>query len=285
MAIPVNAGYLPKTGRPKTGWSSVHQASVTGKQACLVISSTFDCYLCPMTTVEEVKDFILNGHKHYIPHLSLDCAIFGYHHQQLKILLVKWAGLRGWGLPGGYIRHEEPLSAAANRVLEERTGIQDLFLQQFYTFGDSPYRVHRQPISDMVRSTSLPITIPEDNWLLGRQLSVGYYALVDYEQVSVKTDIFAEEYRWWDLSELPPLLFDHNDMVTKALETIRLQLYHQPIGANLLPAKFTLPEIQVLYETLLGKSLDRRNFPKKLFALGLLNKLDEQRRIEIGRAH
>jgi 8-oxo-dGTP diphosphatase len=232
-----------------------------------------------MTTVEEVKDFILNGHKHYIPHLSLDCAIFGYHHQQLKILLVKWAGLNGWGLPGGYIRNEESLSAAANRILEERTGIRNLFLQQFYTFGDSPYRVHNLAVSDMVRSANLPVSIPEDNWLLGRQLSVGYYALVDYEQVSVNTDILAEEYRWWDIDQIPTLLFDHNDMVTKALETIRLQLYHQPIGANLLPPKFTLPEIQVLYETLLGKSLDRRNFPKKLFALGLLNKLDEQRRI------
>jgi 8-oxo-dGTP diphosphatase len=89
----------------------------------------------------------------------------------------------------------------------------------------------------------------------------------------------AEEYRWWDIDQIPRLLFGHNDMVAKALETIRLQLYHQPIGANLLPPKFTLPEIHGLYETLLGKSLDRRNFPKKLFALGLLNKLHEQRPI------
>lgn len=232
-----------------------------------------------MNSIEEVIDFVHNGHKLYIPHLSLDCAIFGYHDQQLKILLVKWAGLAGWGLPGGFIRNEEPLSEAATRILAERTGIQNLFLQQFHTFGDSPYRVRSRTQSEFLPTIDFPVPIPEDNWLLGRQLSVGYYALVDYRQVTIKTDMLAEQYRWWDLADIPMLLFDHNDMVEKALETIRLQLYHQPIGARLLPPKFTLPEIHVLYETLLGKTLDRRNFPKKLFALGLLNKLNEQRHI------
>ncbi len=232
-----------------------------------------------MNTIEEAIDFILNGHKTYVPHFSLDCAIFGYHDQQLKILLVKWAGLEGWGLPGGFIRHEEPLYEAANRILAERTGIQNLFLQQFYTFGDSPYRIRGRSRSDLIKATGATINIPEDNWLLGRKLSVGYYALVDYRQVTIQTDIFAEAYQWWDLSEIPALLFDHNDVVEKALETIRLQVYHKPIGANLLPPKFTLPEILVLYETLLGKALDRRNFPSKLLSLGLLNKLDEKRPI------
>lgn len=235
-----------------------------------------------MTTIEEAIDFILHGYTRYVPHISLDCVIFGYHDQQLKILLVKWAQQPGWSLPGGYIRHEEPISAAANRILEERTGIQNLFLQQFYTFGDSPYRSHNRTVADLERLTQpdvLGITIPADNWLLGRQFSVGYYALVDYQQVNIQMDLFTEEFRWWDIDQLPELLFDHNDMVRKALETIRLNLYHQPIGLSLLPATFTLPEILTLYETLLGVSLDRRNFPKKLMALGLLNKLDERRAI------
>ena len=232
-----------------------------------------------MTSIDEATDLILNGHKHYMPNLALDCAIFGYHDQRLKILLVKWVGLQGWGLPGGFIKHEERLSEAAHRILNDRTGLKDLFLQQFHLFGDTPYRLHNRTNTDLFKLTGFDLDIPADNWLLGRHLSVGYYALVDYERVTIRTDFFAEEYRWWDIGEVPTLLFDHNDMVDKALAAIRLQLYHQPIGANLLPAKFTLPEIQVLYETLLGKTLDRRNFPKKLFALGLLNKLDEQRHI------
>jgi 8-oxo-dGTP diphosphatase len=235
-----------------------------------------------MTEIEAAIDFILNGHEQYMPYLSLDCAILGYHEQQLKILLVRYPSLEQWGLPGGYIRHEEPLGTAANRILEQTTGLKNLFLQQFHTFGDTPYRVHNRTIQDleqMVQSDLLGITIPKDNWLLGRQISVGYYALVNFHEVTVRTDTFFEEYRWWDIDQVPELLFDHNDMISKALQTIRLQLYHQPIGASLLPQKFTLPEIHFLYETLLGKELDRRNFPKKLFALGLLKKLDERRHI------
>jgi len=232
-----------------------------------------------MKTTDEVIEFVLHGGQRYLPHLTIDCAILGYHGQQLKILLVKLHGSDGWGLPGGFIRKDERFGDAANRILAERTGITDLFLQQFHTFGDSPYRRREQRAEDLQQLVGDWITIREDNWLLGRQISIGYYALVDYERVIVQTDLIVEDYSWWDIATLPELLYDHNDMVDKALETIRLQLYHQPIGASLLPDHFTLPEIHVLYETLLGKTLDRRNFPRKLFALGLLNKLDEQRSI------
>lgn len=123
------------------------------------------------------------------------------------------------------------------------------------------------------------VVVDEGNWLLERTLSIGYFALVDYNKVSVKTDFVTGEYQWSDVNEMPTLLFDHNDMVEKALVTLRLQMYHQPIGISLLPEKFTLPEIHALYETILGKELDRRNFPKMLLALGLIKKLNEQRHI------
>jgi len=237
-----------------------------------------------MKTADDIIDFILHGGEQYLPHLTIDSAIFGYHAQQLKILLVKLHGEDGWGLPGGFVKKQETFREAAGRILAERTGIENLFLQQFYAFGDSPYRRREQTVADLQKKVGPWLTITDDNWLLGRQISIGYYALVDFEQVSVQTDLLVEDYRWWDIQDLPHLLYDHNDMVNKALETIRLQLYHQPIGANLLPDKFTLPEIHILYETLLGKSLDRRNFPRKLFSLGLLNKLDQQRPIGPHRA-
>lgn len=232
-----------------------------------------------MNSEEEVNDFVRNGHRHYLPHLSVDSVIFGYHDQQLRILLLNWKGVNGWGLPGGFIRRREPLSAAAHRIVQERTGLADLFLQQFHLFGDSPYRLRERSAREFKEKYSLEIDADEDNWLFERTLSVGYFALVDYSKVSVTTDFFTQACQWWDVNEIPPLLFDHNDAVEKALTTLRLQLYHQPIGYSLLPEKFTLPEIHTLYETILGRELDRRNFPKKLVALGLIKKLAEQRSI------
>ncbi len=232
-----------------------------------------------MNSLEEVEDFVRKGRQHYLPHLSVDSVIFGYHDQQLRILLLNWIGLNGWGLPGGFIQRREPLSQAAQRIVQERTGLDDLFLQQFYLFGDSPYRLQERSVGEFTKKYGLPVDADEGNWLFERTLSVGYFALVDYSKVSVRLDFFTDAYQWWDVHDIPPLLFDQHEVVEKALATLRLQLYHQPIGYNLLPEKFTLPEIHALYETILGKALDGRNFAKKLITLGLIRKLDEQRSI------
>jgi ADP-ribose pyrophosphatase YjhB (NUDIX family) len=236
-----------------------------------------------MNSEEEVKDFVKNGHTQYLPHISIDSVIFGYHNQQLKILLLKWKAYDdGWGLPGGFIKRREPLSKAAHRILEERTGLSDLFLQQFHLFGDSPYRVRERSPQEFREKFGLEVD--DNNWLFERTLAIGYFALVDYSQVVVNIDFFTEDYHWWDVDDIPVLLFDHNEVVEKALLTLRLQIYHQPIGYNLLPEKFTLPEIHTLYETILGKELDQRNFCKKLLTLGLIKKLDERRNIGPHRA-
>jgi ADP-ribose pyrophosphatase YjhB (NUDIX family) len=235
-----------------------------------------------MNSLKEVKNFVHNGQKEYLPHISIDSVIFGYNNQQLKILLLKWKGLDGWGLPGGFIKRQEPLSEAANRILQEKTSLSNLFLQQFGVFGDSPYRVKGRNPKDYREKFGLEVD--EDNWLLERTLSIGYFALVDYSKVNVRTDFFTEDYHWCDVNEVPELLFDQNEVVEKALLTLRLQIYHQPIGFNLLPEKFTLPEIHTLYETILGKELDQRNFCKKLLTLGLIKKLEERRNIGPHRA-
>ena len=154
----------------------------------------------------------------------------------------------------------EPLSSAANRILKERTALDNVFLQQFYTFGDSQFRSQKHKYS----------LLPKDNWLSERTLSIGYYALVNFSRVTVEEDILTEQYVWEDIKKIPRLLFDHNEMLESALRHIKINLHHQPIGINLLENKFTLPEIQSLYETILGKKLDRRNFPKKLMSLGLI---------------
>jgi 8-oxo-dGTP diphosphatase len=222
-----------------------------------------------MKTESEINEFIANGHKTYLPHLTIDCVIFGYHEQQLKILLAKWKGLTGYSLPGGFIGRTETLSVAAHRILKERTSLDKVFLQQFHTFGDSAFRSqdHKYP------------QLPKDSWLQDRTLSIGYYALVEYSRVKVEEDILTEKYVWEDIEKIPALLFDHNEMLEKAWHHMRINLYHQPIGYNLLEKKFTLPEIQSLYETILGKPLDRRNFPKKLMSLGLIKDTNQVRSI------
>ncbi len=230
-----------------------------------------------MNSQNEVRDFIEDGHAVYLRHLSIDSVIFGYHEQQLKVLLLKWKGGL-WTLAGGFIRRDEPLQEAATRILYERTGLADLFLHQFKIFGE-PGRSVRTVEEIKNLEEICKATVPQSHWLLDRTLSIGYYAVTEYSKVTPHPDFFSESCQWWDVEELPPLIFDHRLITQEALKALRVNIYHQPIGFNLLPEKFTLPEIHELYETILGKKLDRRNFPKKLLSLGIIKKLAERRKI------
>ena len=226
----------------------------------------------------EVEDFIKNGHRRYLPHVSIDCAIFGYHKQQLKLLLIKNKLIQGWCLPGGYIKRTEKLVEAANRIVKERTSIDNLFLQQFKTFGD-PNRSRYKEFDQDYFFKATGLRIGSDNWLIDHTISIGFYAITDFSLTIPEPDVMSEECAWFDVTKLPKLEFDHDEMVTEALHTLRVQLYHAPIGYTMLPKKFTLGEIHALYQTLLGKKLDVSNFSKKLIALGLLKKLGEKRSI------
>ncbi|MEJ0103986.1 MAG: NUDIX domain-containing protein [Bacteroidota bacterium] len=230
-----------------------------------------------MKSQKELKEFIQVGHRTHIPNISIDCTIFGYHERKLKVLLLNWKTLEGWSLPGGRVLRSEALQQSATRILFERTGLNEIFLNQFHTFGDSAFRLKRFEYTQAL--SKFNIDFGEDNWLLDRTLSIGFYALVEYSLVNPQPDIFTEECRWWDVHEVPDLLFDHNEMIEKAFRTLQQEIYYQPVGYNLLPGKFTLPEIHDLYETILEKKLDRRNFPKKLISSGIIKKLKEQKNI------
>jgi 8-oxo-dGTP diphosphatase len=227
-----------------------------------------------MVKFESVTDFRLNGGKYFMPCVSIDCVIFGFHDNQLKVLLLKIANLNGWGLPAGFIYNEEHIDAAAKRILCERTGLQDIFLQQFYVFGD-PDRC-KENITKIAFENSR-IDAPEDNWLLKRFLTIGYYALVDYKAVNASPDFFSEDFDWHDIHNLPRLAMDHNAIVEQALITLRIHLRYQPVGYNLLPEKFTMPELQKLYETILDQKLDRRNFQRKMLSYEILRRLKQRR--------
>ena len=209
----------------------------------------------------------------FLNHLSLDCVVFGFHDSQLKVLLLRMKRTKDWALPGGFVKPDETFEVAASRVLKERTGLGDIFLKQFKIFSD-PLRSQNNPtVSDLADE--------KDNacfeWFHQRFISVGFYALVDFSKAEPTPDFFSDQCSWKALDEVDSLMLDHTQILTKALETLRLQLNYQPIGYNLLSDKFTMPELQRLYETILGKELDRRNFQRRMLSYGILNKLEERK--------
>lgn len=211
----------------------------------------------------------------YLDHISLDCVIFGFHRNELKVLLLKLKEFELYALPGGFLRKDETLEDAAGRVLKERTGLGNIFLKQFRVFSD----VNR---SEGNPATRLLEKEGADNLLLEffhkRFITVGFFALVDFTKVNPTPDRISDTCEWKEVKVKESLILDHAWIIQKALEELRTQLRHQPVGYNLLPEKFTMPELQKLYETILGKELDRRNFQRKILSYNILDRLDETRR-------
>jgi 8-oxo-dGTP diphosphatase len=222
-----------------------------------------------------LSEFFEKGDQFYIPQLSIDCVIFGFHEGELKVLLLQWKDSKRWCLPGGFILKEEHIDNAAVRILQNRTGLKNIYLQQFHTFGD-PVRERKK------HGVSQPADVRGKSWLMQRFITVGYWALVEFSKVNPTADDFSLECKWWDINKIPSLILDHNEILDKALSSLRMHIHDYPVGKDLLPQKFTMPELQTLYETILGKKLDRRNFQKKMLSLGILDRLKERKQ---GGAH
>ena len=189
------------------------------------------------------------------PSLTVDCVVFGLDEEDLKVLLIRrdlkpFAGK--WALPGGFVKMDETLDAAARRELKEETGVEDARLEQLYTFG----ALHRDPRD--------------------RVVTVAYYALIPSGRV-LKSGSDASAAEWRDTDDLPKLAFDHDKIVAYALERLRNKLEYTTAGFKLLPEQFTLSELQAVYEAILGKKLDKRNFRKKLELLKVLKPLSAWR--------
>jgi len=196
------------------------------------------------------------------PAVTVDCVVFGLDQDQiLKVMLIKrnippFEGK--WALPGGFIHLEESLEEAAMRELQEETGIKEIFLEQLYTFGS----VNRDPRD--------------------RVITVSYYALINLTEQKIKATTDAREAQWFSINNIPKLAFDHDQILDTALKRLQGKLRYEPIGFELLPTKFTLSQLQKLYETVLGKNLDKRNFRRKILKMELLIPLKEK---QIGVAH
>lgn len=188
------------------------------------------------------------------PSVTVDCVVFGFDEDDLKVLLIErdlepFGGK--WALPGGFVHINETLDDAARRELLEETGVSDLFLEQLYTFG----QVDRDPRE--------------------RVITVAYYSLVNLHVHQIHAASDARRALWFPVNDTPQLAFDHEQIVDMALKRLQGKVRYQPIGFELLPPKFTLSQMQHLYETILEVNLDKRNFRKKIRGMDLLIELDE----------
>lgn len=226
-----------------------------------------------MLSKRETERFFAEGVRRCLPHVSVDCVVFGFHDGQLRVLLTRWRGTGIWALPGGYVLRRESLDAAAARILLARTGLARIFLRQFQTFGG----VHRREHQVRTLLSAIGVTTPADSWPLQRVVSVGYLALVDFARVRPQTDYVSDRCEWRLLTRLPPLAFDHRVIIRSALASLRAAVDSPALARNLLPRQFTMPELQRVHEGILGRPLDRRNFQKRMIAAGIVERLPERR--------
>ncbi len=197
----------------------------------------------------EVQAHSYDVTKYERPSVTVDVLMMSLRQRDLQILLIKraaWPYEGMWAIPGGFVNRDESLEFAAKRELQEETGVQDVYLEQLYTFGD-PGRDPRT-----------------------RVITVVYFALLDAERVQVRAASDAADVSWFSVYELPPLAFDHAEIVEYALNRLRGKLDYTTIAFNLLPDQFTLRELQRVYEIILHKRLDKRNFRKKILSTGIL---------------
>ena len=181
--------------------------------------------------------------------ITIDCCVFSFEKGYLEVLLVQHGeGIsKGkWGLPGGWIKKEEDIDVAADRLLSELTGVKDIYLEQVKTFGKP------------------------DRFPLGRVITVGYYALINREDFKVKAGFTASEAKWYRIKDIPDLIYDHNEILQSSLNRLRGKVKRAPIGFNLLPEKFTLLQLMQLYTEILDVEMDKSNFRRKFLKMKLL---------------
>lgn len=201
----------------------------------------------------------------YLSHISVDCVLFGFNEGKIGVLLLKSTRRQKWMLPGGFVKNNEDVFDAAHRALKERSGAEHIFLEQFQVFGEH------------LRNKDEYDDVPRSAWIRQRFVSLGFWALVKYEDVTPKPDELADACQWWSLEDLPEIALDHQRIIDAALDSLRMHLNYKPVGFNLLPEEFTLPDMQKLYEAVLGKKLHRSNFARKMLSYKILKKLEPRK--------
>jgi 8-oxo-dGTP diphosphatase len=219
---------------------------------------------------------------HYIPQVAIDCVIFGFENNQLKVLVSK-LNYNGdfFALHSGFIRQEEDLDDAAKRVLKDRTGMKNIYLQQFHVFGKASHN-RKQFLDDLINANYSTVEankkslLPLYQWFTMRFISIGYYALVDLKKVSPKLTKFDAFIKWYPIYDLPKLVMHYDEVLETGLRALRKDIDQKFNAFNLLPEKFTMKEVQQIYEAVFDRKYTRSNFQKKILQMNVLNRLEKK---------
>ncbi|MEM1340033.1 MAG: NUDIX domain-containing protein [Bacteroidota bacterium] len=223
-------------------------------------------------TVETIA-LIRQKLKRCIPQLSINCVIFRFDGETLQIPVVQLISADIWSIPGGYIYQNEDIDDAAKRILFEQTQLNNLLLSQFGTFGSA----EREFVKEIKNFTELGF--PEDliEYISKRFVTIGYYSIVGREKTELKTDLFFKEVKWINVDAADTLALDHSQLVSEAVLTLRHELQSRPLIASFMPDTFTIPDLQKLYEAILGRPVDRGNFRQSILKSKILIKIGESK--------
>ena len=226
----------------------------------------------------DIREFLENGDRHYLPNLSIDIVVIGYEDNTLKCLLLK-VGNR-WVLPGGHIQRDESVDHAALRILKERTALEKPHLNFLSVFGDKDRSFGTQ-FREFAHDKGIPWS--DEFWLNSRFVTLSHYSLVDIRETFPSAGSHDEEIGWFGFDELPEMWLDHGEIIAEARKRMKQDLKGGQTSHQLLPDRFTMPELHQLHQCILEEELDRSRFQKKMLASGKFERLPKLRKGTPGR--
>lgn len=227
----------------------------------------------------ELTEFLETAADNYFPGVSIDAVIFSFHNEQLRVMLLRFGNIPYYSLPSSYIKKAEALDDAAQRILQERTGLKRVYLEQFYTAGNARRNLNKDALKALENFVG---KLPAGNWFDQRFIAVCYYALVDESKIEIKKEPYVTEVKWFAVDDLPKLIFDHKQIIEKALIRLQMDLDQNHVGSVLLNGSFTMGELQKLYEAVHQRKLSRTAFQRKMLGLNILERLEKK---YTGKAH
>ncbi len=236
-------------------------------------------YLKKISFLVSKKEIQVLQKEEFIQNISYDSVIFGFNGKQLKILILEYHNTRLFALPGGFVKRNESLDDAVKRGVKERTGLEHIYLEQFQTFGNLT-RSDPDAMKRILEENDLDVAVHA--WLLDRFVSISYYALINFDEVTPLPDALSDSINWYALDELPDLMMDHGKIVDRALQVLRDNLEKKLVGINLLPFKFTMKQLQKVYEAILGEELRRTTFQRRILGMNIL---ERHEKLFQGKAH
>ncbi len=216
-----------------------------------------------------------------IQQITVDCVIFGYENQKLKVLIPK-INFKGdfWALPSGFVNQEDDIDAAAQKVLQFRTGLENIYIEQFSTFGKAS-RNHAVFLDKLLELNKDILNESESYreeylWFTKRFIAIGYYALVDISKVNPQKSAIDQAIEWHEIDALPTMILDHREIIEAALKSLRSHISEKINAFNLLTETFTMKDVQEVYEAISGKTFVRTNFQKMILQLNVLERLEKK---------